>query len=147
MKYINIFLNNNSKIALTSLELDFNKAKRFKKNIIVGKQFTFYFVNGHTHILNNSQIVWVYSVMRSGKFQNCIIKFTDINKEQKQFAVSKATSKVLLHYYQETQPHMVVGNNRKTKKLYKKDFPGFLDLKYNKAMNNNIDDESEELIL
>lgn len=52
----------------------------------------------------------------------------------KKHVTKNPEAKAALGVYEQQQPHMILGCNKDTEKLYDNDFQGFLNLRYNRPV-------------
>ncbi|WP_097013954.1 DUF6709 family protein [Anaerocolumna aminovalerica] len=128
------YLQNNQTVSLSAIEADFQAAKMFGKEIWIGKHWTIFISGVHGHIHANKDIIWAYYYQRTGKSSVSEVKLYKKDKTITAISASKKLSMEILDYYSNTQPHMIIGYNKETEKLYHKNFTSFLDIKYNEAM-------------
>lgn len=133
------YLQSNHAASLPAIEADFEAAKRFGKEIWIGKHWTIFISGVHGHIHDNKDIIWAYYYQRTGKGSVSEVKLYKKDKTFAEISASEKLSMEILEYYSETQPHMIIGYNKETEKLYYKNFNDFLEIKYNKAMT--LEDE------
>jgi hypothetical protein len=132
-KYIKKFLNSNNKISRSQLELEFSKGNIIGKKIVAGKKYTFYQSGAHMHVVDHTEFVWAYYYSRSGKYSQSLVRTFNINKKKLEINAGRTDANVLLQYYQESQPQMMVGYDKDLEKCYNKDFETFLGYCYNDA--------------
>jgi hypothetical protein len=128
------YLQNNQTVSLSAIEADFEAAKQFGKEIWIGKNWTIFISGVHGHIHDNKDVIWAYYYQRTGKYSVSEVKLYKKDKTVASITASKKLSMEILEYYSETQPHMVIGYNKETEKLYQKNFNEFLEIRYNNAM-------------
>ncbi|MDE6895688.1 MAG: hypothetical protein K2P43_05825, partial [Lachnospiraceae bacterium] len=54
-------------------------------------------------------------------------------------SLSEELTREALQYYGEEQPQMIIGYDAELERMYQKNFPAFLELKYNPAMKEAPD--------
>ncbi len=132
-KYITKFLDSNSKISLSQLELDYSKGKIIGKNIVAGRKYTFYQSGAYLRVIDHTELVWAYYFSRSGKHSQSLVRTFNINKKKLDINACKADAEALLQHYQDSQPQMIVGYDRELEKCFNKDFETFLGYCYKEA--------------
>ncbi|WP_313133319.1 DUF6709 family protein [Anaerocolumna sp.] len=133
-KHFDKYLQNNQTVSLSAIEADFEAAKQFGKEIWIGKNWTIFISGVRGHIHDNRDIIWAYYYQRTGKYSVSEVKLYKKDKTIASIPAGKKLSMEILEYYGKTQPHMVIGYNKETEKLYQNNFNDFLEIKYNNAM-------------
>lgn len=132
-KAIKKYLTDNPSISLANIEADF-MAATVVDDIRIGKNWTIYMTGTHANIFSNRDIVWAYYYKRTGRNAVSQINAFTIQKAAITIPVSESCANQILDLYAAGQPHMVTGFSTDLEKTYKKDFPAFLNMKYNQAV-------------
>lgn len=132
-KAIKKYLTANPSISLANIEADF-MAATVVNGIRIGKNWTVYITGTRANIFSNRDIVWAYYYKRTGRNSLSQINAYTIQKDTITIPVSESCANQILDLYATEQPHMVTGFSADLEKTYKKDFPAFLNMKYNQAV-------------
>ena len=133
-KYLKKYLEANPTVAMEHLEADFASASAISKSIWVGRRWTFHISGIYTKIIENKDLVWAYYYYRSGRHSESTLRLYDINRHLHSLSASEKEAKAALAVYEQQQPHMVLGYSKEMEKLHDKDFQGFLNLRYNRPV-------------
>lgn len=135
MKPIQQFLQQNSSVSLSSIEADFNQAHLIQNHVWIGKNWTVYMAGNKAKIFTNKDLTWGYYFCRTGR--NSVSEMRLYTKEKNNMisiGLTEQSTKEALKIYGEELPWIIVGYDDQLEKLYNRDFPAFLELKYNPAM-------------
>lgn len=133
--------------AESDAEYEYESAKAFDKkgDIRIGRRITFFMIGSKPHAIANEKIVWAYQNTTTHRTNGIktgttyAVALNTYEKKTYQIAVDKeSVAQEILQYMNETMPWAVVGYNDDIKKLYNKDYQGFLDLRYNQARQEQI---------
>lgn len=127
--------------------LDYAGAVEFNKsnNLKIGRLFTYFTHGSSPHAVMNDKIVWAYQKttthrtngIKTGTTYEVIIYLYD--KKVFNIAVSnEQTALQVLQYMNQTMPRVVLGYSDDLKKKYKKDYQGFLQIRYNNVEQNQL---------
>lgn len=133
-KEIHKYLQKNTAFSIGEIEGDFTTAHPIGKDVWVGKKWTVYMSGPSAKIVQNHDLVWGYYFKRTGKNSVSQMQLYTADKKSIYISLSEELTKEALRYYGEEQPQMIVGYDSELEKMYQKNFPAFLDLKYNPAM-------------
>lgn len=131
---IHKYLKTNTSRSLGEIEADFTTAHPIGKDVWVGKKWTIYMSGTKAQIVQNQDIVWGYYFKRTGKNAVSQMQLYKADKKSVYINLSEELTKEALRYYGEEQPHMIVGYSADLEQMYQRNFPAFLDLKYNPVM-------------
>ena len=142
-KNIRKFLQNNPGVTMEQIEADFQAAQKVSSNIWVGRRFTIYTSGIYAEILDNSKQVWAYYYRRTGRNSVSQLRVYNVNKGMNPINCSEAEAKQIMEIYIPVQPQMLFGYDKAWEKLFDKDFQGFLNLRYNAAVQKAREENFE----
>lgn len=133
-KEIHKYLRKNTACSLGEIEGDFATAHPIGKDVWVGRKWTIYMSGAAAMIVQNHDLVWGYYFKRTGKNSVSQMQLYTADKKAIYINLSESLTREALGYYGEEQPQMIVGYDAELERMYQKNFPAFLDLKYNPVM-------------
>lgn len=104
-----------------------------KNPIWAGRRFTVWKVGATFKLLDNRKLIWAYYYRVTGKRAVSQTRIYDTGRKMTAINASQDVSEKLLNAYLETQPQMIIGYKAEIEKEFKKNFEGFMNLKYNPA--------------
>lgn len=119
---------------LGEIEGDFTTAYPIGKDVWVGRKWTIYMSGTAAKIVQNHDLVWGYYFRRTGKNAVSQMRLYTADKKFVYISLSEEQTREALRYYGDKQPQMIVGYDAELERMYQKNFPAFLELKYNPAM-------------
>ena len=131
-KKLKKYLEANPTVTMENLEADFASATAVSGNIWVGRRWTFRIAGIYADLLENKNLVWGYYYYRSGRHSESALRLYDINQHEHSLNAAEKQATAALNIYKQQQPHMVIGYQKDLEQLYRKDFQGFLNLRYNR---------------
>ena len=129
------FLDANPSVPESRMEADFASAVLFQKKIWVGREWTIYIKGMKAYLMENRKQVWAYYFRRTGRYSVSQIRFFDKDKKNINIDIPNSDYEEMLKAYQDRQPQMLLGYDKDWEKMYKKDFSGFLNLRYNQVIS------------
>lgn len=139
LKGINKYLHDNGNVSVNNLEADFASAHQVGKTTWVGKKWTISMQGPKAKIMTNKDGVWAYYYRRTGRNSVSELRVYLFDKRLHTIPLSEAHTKEVLGYYSSEQPQMVVGYTDELEKMYNKNFQEFLNLKYNPAKQQELE--------
>ena len=133
-KEIHKYLKKNTSCSPGEIEADFTTAHPVGKDIWIGRKWTIYMSGAKARILRNQDLVWGYYFEQTGRGYVSQMKLFTVKKGMICISLSEALTREALLHYADEQPQMVVGYSEELAQLYYRNFPAFLDLKYNPAI-------------
>ncbi len=134
MKSIQKYLQKDSSVSIAAIEEDFSQAHLVEKKVWVGKKWTVYMEGNAARILSNKDLVWGYYYQRTGRHSVSEMRLFTREKKVFHIGLTENSTQEALGVYGQQQPQMVIGYSGDLEKMYNKNFPEFLNLKYNPAM-------------
>ncbi|MCI8455065.1 MAG: hypothetical protein HFE84_10710 [Lachnospiraceae bacterium] len=134
-KKINKYLQNNPNVSISAIDADFQAAHVIDNDTWIGKNWTVYIRGTSADILTNKELIWGYYFRRTGKNSVSEMRLFTKGGGCSHISMSESDTKEALQYYAQEQPQMIVGYDKELEKMHKKDFSGFLNIKYNPAMS------------
>lgn len=138
-KEIHKYLQKNTAYSIGEIEGDFTTAHPIGKDVWVGKKWTVYMSGASAKIVQNHDLVWGYYFRRTGKNSVSQMQLYTSEKKSIYISLSEELTREALQYYGEEQPQMIIGYDAELERMYQKNFPAFLELKYNPAMKEAPD--------
>lgn len=123
---VKVYLQKNPYITMAELESDFRSAKNIGNSVYVGQRWTFYVEKHRIQLLENDSLVWAYYVYRQEKPTISCVRTYDKNKVCRQIPVSRILADILLDYYKEHYPHIIIGYDREKEEQFHTNFPAFI---------------------
>lgn len=133
-KEIHKYLQKNPAYSLGEVEGDFTTAHQIGKDVWIGRKWTIYMSGTSAQIVQNHDLAWGYYFKRSGKNSVSQMQLYTADKKSIYINLSEVQTREALQYYGQEQPQMIVGYDAELERMYQKNFPAFLELKYNPAM-------------
>lgn len=139
--------------AMGVAERDYTSAKEFAGNTKVGKIYTFFWNGKHCNAAKNSNLVWAYlhktTHSTNGIKTGTTYEVMMYDKDKKAYRIpvsSEASATSILEHIATTMPNVVVGYDDEIARIFRKDFNGFLNIKYyqNQNQNSTIEESQEE---
>lgn len=132
-----------------SVESDYNAAQSYTKNesIKVGRLFTYYMSGSIPKAIPNSKMLWAYQTttthrtngIKTGTTYSIVI-YTYGEKNPVTLSMpNEAVTQTVLERFHTTLPWVVVGFSEDIKRLFFKDRPRFLELRYNTVEHYAVD--------
>lgn len=146
---LNKYLAANPTVSMGHLEADFALASPVSNSIWTGRRWTFHVSGLYTELLENKDLVWGYYYHRSGRHSESSLRLFDVNKRMHTLSATEKEAMAALEVYGQQQPHMVLGYKKELEKMYQKDFQGFLNLRYNRPVdefNEGFTDSGNETV-
>ncbi|MBE5872235.1 MAG: hypothetical protein E7294_13440 [Lachnospiraceae bacterium] len=132
-----------TKMSRLELEKEFLNAKDIDGVIWLTPDLTVYLNNTRIGILKNRDIVWAYiKRVHNGKNTFYELRLFCVDKKMCAKVITGPNRQQILEYYQAYCPHIVIGEDRMKKRLFKQDFNGFLQLQYYRYANRQTDSYS-----
>lgn len=133
MADIHKYLLKHSDVSIAAIEADFAPAHVIGKCVWIGKKWTVFVSGPKAFLLENKDMVWGYYYQRTGKHSVSEIRLYFTDKSMRSISMPETMAQEALKLYTDEQPQMVIGYDKELEKKFRKDFEGFLNLKYNPA--------------
>ncbi len=138
------FINDNPNTdGLNKIELDYQHAVNID-NVIIGKDYTFYFNGTKAMIVRNQEIIWAYFKQithRTNGLKTHVSKFIVLNtRNRKALTIPMKNENNVnsaLMEYSKSNPHIIIGFSSELEEMYKKDFHSLLNMSKEKEMNSS----------
>ena len=134
----NPFQNTLKKYNITEedIDYDYQHADEVVKDMIyIGKKYFISIIYAGFFMLRNEDIVWMYKTSARGKYGKYyyLVIYT---LDKKKFTLmipgdyDDTQEDAVMFYFSQKFPHVIVGDSLKARKILKKDFETFLQIKY-----------------
>lgn len=114
-----------------------------KNPIWAGRRFTVWKEGTTFKLIDNSKLIWAYYYRVTGKRAVSQTRIYDTDRKMTAINASQDVSEKLLNAYIETQPQIIIGYKAELEKEFKKNFEGFMNLKYNPAQQAEYSRQEE----
>lgn len=140
-KYVRAYLKKHPQETQDQLEAEFGMATQAYSGGWVGQKHIFVISGRKSFIIDNMDVVWCYYYHRSGRYSVSQLRYYTMDRKMKSIDMAKAEAMALMECFENRLPHIVLGYDKEFERKIRKDFSGFLDMKYNPAKNmyNNAD--------
>lgn len=119
------------------LENEFRLAEEVANCFWISPQYTFFVTTAQVKIINNKEIVWAYRKTHSGKTTTYSVVLCTVNQKRYDSGVQMRDGvEKVLQYYEKNFPFIVIGADREKRRLFKRNFAGFLQLQYIRNRND-----------
>lgn len=132
------------------LEAEYGSARVLikKDNLRIGRRLTFYMSGRRTHVIANDRIVWAYQQstthrtngIKTGTTYELLVYLLNEKKASHIGMPNETTAGEVLQYMYENMPKAVVGYSDELMSLFKKDYQGFLNLRYYNTSEQGMPD-------
>ena len=132
------------------LESEYGSARVMikKDNLRIGRRLTFYMGGRKTHIISNDKIVWAYQQstthrtngIKTGTTYELLIYLLNEKKVRHINMPGEEKAGEILQYMYENMPTAVVGYTDELMSLFRKDYQGFLNLRYHNTTEQSMPD-------
>lgn len=134
-KYVRAYLKKHPQETMDQLEAEFGMAAQAYSNGWVGQKHIFVISGRKSFIIDNMDVVWCYYYHRSGRYSVSQLRYYTMDRKMKSIDMAKSEAMALMECFENRLPHIVLGYDKDYEKQIRKDFAGFLNLKYNPAKN------------
>lgn len=131
------YLKKNPQTSLNELDSEFSMAVQAYKKGWVGMQHIFVITGSRVEILDNKDLVWCYYYHRSGRYSVSQLRCFTVNKKMIALDMSKSDAMAMMECMESRLTHVLLGYDAEYEKMYKKDFQGFLNIRYNVGQNQD----------
>ncbi len=147
----NPFLNALKKYNITKedIDYDYQHADEVVKDMIyVGKKYLISTIYAGFFMLRNQDIVWMYKTYSKGKYGRKYYYLIIYTRDKKKYTLmipgdyDDTQEDMVLYYFSQKFPHVIVGDSLKTKKMFKNDFENFLRIKYYPGLSKEYEQEA-----
>lgn len=138
-----------------NVNYEFEDTASFNKgDIRVGKRLTFFMTGFKPHVILNDKLVWAYEKTTTHRRYGIKVRTTyevAINTYDKRgFHISVANEQAvqeILQYINQRMSWVVIGYSDELNKMFKKDYQGFLNLRYNSREREGFQEQTFEGIV
>lgn len=129
-----------SGLSLADVEYEYESAKVFYKrtDLRIGSRCFFYIVGNQPHMIANDKVVWAYQQntthrtngIKTGTSYEILVYCLDSKKTAHVYIPNENVGGEVLKYMNQIMPKAVVGYSDELVSLFRKDYQGFLQLRY-----------------
>lgn len=119
------------------LEYDYQHAEEvIKDTVFIGKKYMAVMIYASFALYKIDDIVWMYKDYRRDKYHNkCYyLVIYSVDKKKRLLMVPSERDDTeedqVMYYFSQKFPHIVVGYSKETKRMFKKEYERFLQIKY-----------------
>jgi hypothetical protein len=125
------YLRRNPQVTMEQLECEFAMATQAHSGAWLGQTHLFMISGSRFYILDNKDIVWAYYYCRSGQYSISQLRVFKADKKMTAINMSRSEVMAVLECMADRLPHVMLGYDKELDKKFKRDFQGFLELRYN----------------
>jgi hypothetical protein len=129
---------------MEQLECEFAMATQAHSGAWLGQTHLFMISGSRFYILDNKDIVWAYYYCRSGQYSISQLRVFKADKKMTAINMSRSEVMAVLECMADRLPHVMLGYDKELDKKFKRDFQGFLELRYNPVQRQATNPYAEQ---